>query len=218
MTMLTFKDKSYQLDEEGFLLEFEHWDRDFPTAMAPRVKISNGLTAEHWEVINYIRDTFAQEGRCPLIYETCRAVGLNLKLFEELFPAGYLRGACKLAGITYTEGFMGRPADAAASPGVDAAQLDRVYQVNAVGFLVNPYDWDRQFAELKAFELKMPAHLTDEHWQVIYYLRDFYKKNYSVPTIYQTCEANKLELEDLERLFPDGYHRGAVKIAGLRVR
>ncbi len=60
--------------------------------------------------------------------------------------------------------------------------------------------------------------LTDRHWQVIRFLRQSHEKNNLVPTVYETCEANKMDLEELERLFPDGYHRGAVKIAGLRVR
>jgi tRNA 2-thiouridine synthesizing protein E len=64
----------------------------------------------------------------------------------------------------------------------------------------------------------MPQLLEDEHWKIIYYLRASNKKNKVVPTIYETCEANDIEIGDLERLFPDGYHRGAVKIAGLRVR
>jgi tRNA 2-thiouridine synthesizing protein E len=34
----------------------------------------------------------------------------------------------------------------------------------------------------------------------------------------ETCEANDLDIDELEQLFPDGYHRGAVKIAGLRLR
>ena len=29
---------------------------------------------------------------------------------------------------------------------------------------------------------------------------------------------NLIDLDELQKLFPDGYHRGAVKIAGLRVR
>ena len=37
-----------------------------------------------------------------------------------------------------------------------------------------------------------------------------------VPTVYEACADNGLELEDLEQLFSDGYHRGAVKLAGLR--
>ena len=27
-----------------------------------------------------------------------------------------------------------------------------------------------------------------------------------------------LKIDELEKLFPDGYHRGAVKLAGLRLR
>ena len=59
--------------------------------------------------------------------------------------------------------------------------------------------------------------LTDKHWQIINFLRKSFEKNNMVPTIYETCEANGIDLEELEKLFPDGYHRGAVKIAGLRV-
>jgi tRNA 2-thiouridine synthesizing protein E len=34
----------------------------------------------------------------------------------------------------------------------------------------------------------------------------------------ETCEANSIEIDEFATLFPDGYHRGAVKIAGLRLR
>jgi sulfur relay (sulfurtransferase) DsrC/TusE family protein len=60
--------------------------------------------------------------------------------------------------------------------------------------------------------------LTDRHWQVIRYLRESYRRKGYVPTVYECCESNNLELEDLASLFPDGYHRGAVKVSGLRVR
>ncbi len=56
------------------------------------------------------------------------------------------------------------------------------------------------------------------HWKIMRFLRTQYKKTSQVPTIYETCEANEVELEEMESLFPDGYHRGAVKIAGLKQR
>ena len=59
--------------------------------------------------------------------------------------------------------------------------------------------------------------LTEEHWRVLRFLRDGFARTGVVPTIYESCDANGLELDDLERLFPDGYHRGVVKLAGLRV-
>lgn len=218
MNILKCDDKAFLLDDQGFLLDFEQWDEDFAREMAPRIKITDGLSEEHWKLIRYIRRVFVEEGRCPLIYETCRTNKLGLNDFEELFPAGYLRGLCKLAGITYKEGFIGQSMASNETENNHSSTMDKLYQVNAMGFLVNPYDWDKQFAEYKAFELKMPDHLTEEHWQIIYYLREHYRKNYAVPSIFETCKANNLTLETLERLFPDGYHRGAVKVAGLRVR
>ena len=93
------------------------------------------------------------------------------------------------------------------------------YEVDARGFLVNSNDWNEYYAVFRAHEMKIPGgKLTDRHWQVIQYLRDYFETKKEVPTVYQTLEANGMELEELEQLFPDGYHRGAVKIAGLRVR
>jgi tRNA 2-thiouridine synthesizing protein E len=69
----------------------------------------------------------------------------------------------------------------------------------------------------RAMEMKIPGgQLTEQHWQVIYFLRDTFKKEKKIPNIYDTCENCNLEFDRYETLFPDGYHRGAVKIAGLR--
>jgi tRNA 2-thiouridine synthesizing protein E len=66
--------------------------------------------------------------------------------------------------------------------------------------------------------MKMREGLTDKHWRIIRFLREHFRKNSVVPTLFETCEMNQIELDELETLFPDGYHRGAVKIAGLRAR
>jgi tRNA 2-thiouridine synthesizing protein E len=217
MNTVRFNDKAYEVDADGFLLHFEDWEENFAKAVAPRLKISAGLTNEHWDVIEYIRTVFEKEGLCPLIYQTCRENKLSIKDLERLFPTGYLRGACLLAGITYREGFAGHSLLDEETGKTTPSPLDKVYQVTALGFLINAYDWDEQFAICKAHEMKMPA-MTEDHWQIIHFLRRFYKTNYRVPTIYETCESTGLEIEDMEHLFPDGYHRGAVKVAGLRVR
>ncbi len=62
--------------------------------------------------------------------------------------------------------------------------------------------------------MKMPGgKLTKRHWEIIRYLRKSYYTTGKIPTICETCEANHIDLDELELLFPDGYHRGAVKIA-----
>ena len=71
--------------------------------MALREKLPGGLTELHWSVIRYIRNSVETSGRCPTIARTCKAVGLHLRELEALFPAGYLHGACRLAGLTFQE-------------------------------------------------------------------------------------------------------------------
>jgi tRNA 2-thiouridine synthesizing protein E len=204
-------------------MDFNDWDEDFARTMAPRYGITGGLTARHWEVIRFIRDTFEEYGHCPLVYHTCKANGLRLRDLKELFPTGYLRGACRLAGVTYKQGYHDSgslPAAAArprerVTPELPEVPTLKVYTIDVHGFLIDPEQWDEDYATHRARDMKIAA-LTDRHWRLLNYLRAHHAEHGVVPTVYEACADNGLELEDLEQLFSDGYHRGAVKLAGLR--
>lgn len=218
MPRFNFREKSYRVDKHGFLLNSDDWDEEFAEGMAPNVRIAGGLTAEHWKVIRFIRNSFDKMNECPQVYIACRNNELGLGDLKRLFPSGYLRGACKLAGVTYAEAQFQRYW---LEENLKLHQHDyerKTYQTDVHGFLVDPADWDEYYAIAKAHELKMLDHLTKEHWRIIYYLREQFQKRGEVPTVYDACEDNRISLDELERLFPDGYHRGALKIAGLRVR
>lgn len=217
MATFDFGNKTYQVDTEEFLTDCNEWDENFARGMAPKVGIISGLSADHWKIIYFIRDSYKKTGKCPLVYETTRINRLHLQELKRLFPAGYLRGACKIAGITYREGYLDQSWVEDFAEQVATGAQEKTYEINLRGFLVNPYQWDKSYAVYRAWEMKM-SKLTDKHWQVIEFLRQSFEKNNIVPTVYETCEANHLEIEELQKLFPDGYHRGAVKIAGLRVR
>jgi TusE/DsrC/DsvC family sulfur relay protein len=217
MGTVSFGTKTYTVDTEEFLADFAKWDEDFARAMAPKVGIISGLSDDHWKIVRFIRDSFEKTGVCPLVYETARVNRLHLQELKRLFPAGYLRGACKLAGITYKEGYLGQSWAEEFAEKLTVGADEKVYQVNVRGFLINPYDWDQRYAMHKAWEMKMPR-LTERHWQIINFLRTSFQTNNLVPSVYDTCERTNTSLEQLQQLFPDGYHRGAVKVAGLRVR
>lgn len=219
MCKVTFKGKTFRVDSLGFLIDHQEWSREFAEGMAPEYQISGGLTEKHWQIIHFIRNTLEEFGKCPLVYQTCKMNGLRLRELRELFPTGYLRGACKIAGLTYKEGYMHHytylPFE---EEKIKTISPDKIYRIDVRGFLAFPSDWDEQFAIHRAYEMKMPVDLKEMHWKIIYFLRAHFEKNQEVPTVYQTCEAFNLEINELGELFPDGYHRGAVKIAGLRVR
>jgi tRNA 2-thiouridine synthesizing protein E len=203
-----------EVDEHGYLVRPSEWDEAYVKKHAAAVGIVTELTDDHWRVIRFIRNAFEQLGKVPLVYVTCVNNRLRLGDLRRLFPAGYHRGACRLAGVSYRTGYYSQWVDREQL--VPAPRSAKVYRIDGLGFLVDPGDWDEGYALNKASELKMPEGLTEAHWKVIRYLRDAYARTRELPNVYAACEDNGLEIEDLQRLFPDGYHRGAVKLAGLR--
>jgi tRNA 2-thiouridine synthesizing protein E len=216
MAAISYNGKSYEVDGNGFLVDHTKWDEGFAQALAASASIA-GLTPRHLQIIHYIRDTFGRTGVCPLVYDTCRNNGLFVRDLQKLFPTGYLRGACKLAGITYEDRFVnyyGEEGHFKLSPGAGRSAELKTYSTNVAGFLTDSTQWDEKWAVNKAVEIGIQV-LTPAHWRIIRFLRGRAALAGGVPTVYETCEANRLELAELERLFPPGYQRGAVKIAGL---
>ncbi len=212
MKTFEFRGKNYEVDEDDFLLHPDEWDKDFAEGLAPRTGISGELTPAHWDVLRFIREFYLETGKRPVVHITCNAQNLRMADLQSLFPAGYRRGACKLAGLGYDP----EHADLSGSPKSEVSvSTSQIYRINVRGFLVDPAEWNVDFTELKWEEAKMPGPLTEKHWKIIYYLRARFAKTGEIPTIYETCADNDIDMDEFGALFPDGYHRWAVKIAGL---
>ena len=93
--------RSYPLDRRGFLSDPGVWDLQFAAAMARRLGVPGELTLLQLKVVLFVRRRFVQRGEIARVYETCRACGLSLSGLRALFPWGYQRGVCRLAGIPY---------------------------------------------------------------------------------------------------------------------
>ena len=73
----------------------------------------------------------------------------------------------------------------------------------------------RSRSEVVSGEWKLPHGLMDGHWEIIRFLRNYYQATSNIPTLYEVCEAHQLDLDGFRELFPEGYRRGACRIAGL---
>jgi tRNA 2-thiouridine synthesizing protein E len=208
---VTFNGKIYTLDKDGFLYPSDQWDEKFAEGMATKLGISGGLTEKHWSFISYLRNKFIDEKSVPVVVIACKDNNLRLHEFKNLFPTGYHRGACKIAGINYE--FMYKFNMWLTFE--TAPVLKNMYKMTPLGFLENFNDWDERFASLIASKWDLPEGLTDQHQTIIAYLREFYRNNKNIPTLIETCKANNISLDELGDLFPEGYRRGACRIAGL---
>lgn len=90
-----------RLDEKGYLMPLERWDRNVGRLLARDV-VPEGLTEDHWKIVEYLRQYCLEFGIVPPIRKLCRDTGYSLTRIYELFPAGVARGACRVAGIPST--------------------------------------------------------------------------------------------------------------------
>lgn len=83
------------LDEEGFLIDAEDWDRGFSQKRANEKGVI--LSNKHWQLIELIRDKYLRLGSLPPMRTVCRSVGLNKQELKLQF------GSCldlwKIAGL-----------------------------------------------------------------------------------------------------------------------
>lgn len=80
------------------------------------------------------------------------------------------------------------------------------------GFLTEPDVWNEEIAQRIAQTDGINT-LTEEHWQIIRYLREQYLKYGSLPVARLVCRANGLQRDSIKTLF-NGC-REAWRIAGL---
>ena len=157
MRIFKRKGKVYDLDSDGFLLDPKKWDPNLAEGLALDLGIQGGLTKEHWDVIHFIRGELDKTGKCPNLFETCRANNLRRNELKRLFPTGYMRGACKLAGVSYKEAYLGADYMEHSAKDLHAVAQRQEYRVDVRGFLVDPDEWDEHYAAHRAYEMKMPG-------------------------------------------------------------
>ena len=94
-------------------------------------------------------------------------------------------------------------------------------QVDEEGYLVDPAQWNEQVAEALARQEHIV--LSDEHWAVIRFMREYYEQHQIAPDarhvmkhLAQFKGAGQSGRNDLFVLFPYGYVKQACKIAGMR--
>jgi tRNA 2-thiouridine synthesizing protein E len=87
-------------------------------------------------------------------------------------------------------------------------------EIDEDGFIVSPEQWDESVAAAFAKDEGIEE-LTEEHWKVINYLRDYYQQFEVAPMIRKLCKETGFNLKKIYELFPSGPAKGACKVAGL---
>lgn len=103
MGEIDVKGRKLEVDENGFLVDWQKWDKDVAEYLAQHEGIT--LTPEHWGVVNFLREYYQKYQIAPmiriLVKEIQKAMGpdKDLKYIYKLFPSGPAKQACKIAGL-----------------------------------------------------------------------------------------------------------------------
>jgi dissimilatory sulfite reductase related protein len=103
MTPSTLAESAVERDPEGFFVHPEQWTEE----MAPEIARESGideLTDRHWQVVNFMRDTYLETGSAPSIRTLGKASGVPIKELYQLFPKGPAKLAARIAGIPKPRG------------------------------------------------------------------------------------------------------------------
>ena len=91
---------------------------------------------------------------------------------------------------------------------------DMTLEIDEDGFIQEPAKWDENVAAALALTEGV-TDLTEAHWKLVKYLRDYYLKFGVAPMIRKVCKDNNMKLTEIYELFPSGPAKGACKVAGL---
>lgn len=102
--MITFKGKTVETDAEGYLNNFDAWSEGLAEVIAENEGII--LTAEHWEVVRFVREFYQEFNTSPAIRMLVKAMAKkfgeekgNSRYLFRLFPKGPAKQATKIAGL-----------------------------------------------------------------------------------------------------------------------
>jgi TusE/DsrC/DsvC family sulfur relay protein len=95
------------MDGEGYLVDPGDWSEHVAAALARQENIE--LTDTHWVAIRFMREFYQEHQVIPDVRFVTRhlaaQVGGSRNLVFELFPYGYVKQACRIAGMRRPRGW-----------------------------------------------------------------------------------------------------------------
>jgi len=102
--MINIDGRDIETDAEGFLFSLDDWSEDVAKVLAQQDQLELG--DQHWQVINWIRDYYAENATAPNLRIITKTIGNDLgdefadkKFLFDLFPYGPAKQAARYAGM-----------------------------------------------------------------------------------------------------------------------
>jgi tRNA 2-thiouridine synthesizing protein E len=102
MPTTTIAGTDVQVDEEGFLTEFDEWNETIGEALAAAIGIE--MTEDHWQVVKFLREDYTEQGETATIRRVSTVGGFPTKSLFTLFPKKPAKKMSYVAGLPKPKG------------------------------------------------------------------------------------------------------------------
>ncbi len=89
--------KEVEVDAEGFLVNPADWTPEIAEQFAQEEGIT--LTERHWEIINFARKYYEENGASPTLRQISKGANVPTKELFKLFPKGPAKKVARIAGV-----------------------------------------------------------------------------------------------------------------------
>ena len=90
--------KQIEFDEEGFMVDSGQWDKEVAAVLAADIGVVP-LTERHWQVIDFCRSDYEQQGDAPTLRRITQQAGVPTKELYKLFPKGPAKKVAYVSGL-----------------------------------------------------------------------------------------------------------------------
>ncbi len=231
--MVLSEDSSFEVLADGRLAKLSEWNKSVAQTLATRDGLT--LSDRHWQVIDVMRDYYHAFNVPPIKKLLARELKkrhpadvFDDATLQNLFPGGVLVQGSKIAGVPIPmmdvelerETYQAKAAPNVAHFMGSFSFEDETFSVTHTGNLVELHRWHSRLAEYMAQQEGIE--LTEEHWEVLNFLREFYFTYGVSPMVKilmrymaEDIGPERASKEYLYSLFPKGPSRQGSRIAGL---
>ena len=103
MPTLNVVNKTVELDDEGFLVDFDQWSPEVARGLAEREGIPE-LTDQHMRVLYVMREYYQKFKVAPMVHLLARECGNTYRELHNLFKKQPGKRAARLAGLPKASG------------------------------------------------------------------------------------------------------------------
>lgn len=102
MPVVTIGPAQVHVDAEGFLTEYDEWNRSLAEQLAGQIGIE--LTDEHWTAISFLRSDYPTHGETATLRRVSVLAGIPIKRLFALFPGKPAKKMAYIAGLPKPRG------------------------------------------------------------------------------------------------------------------